>query len=129
MLDFNMLDFNARNLVITWLIGFIVAGLALSALQRRTSDQSCWGANPGWQNEIAIWNLGASVMVVGVLLANAGIEKSLLPGLFILSLAFTANHVVALFRNRDKRYPTNIAAAIANGAGVLILLVYFALNT
>lgn len=117
--------FNARTLVISWLIGFVVAGLALSVGQRRTSNDSCWGANPGWQNEIAIWNLGGSLMLIGILMSNKGVEPFLLPGLFVLSLAFTINHVVALIRHKEKRYPTNVAAATANGIGVVAMLVYF----
>jgi len=117
--------FNARTLVISWLVGFVVAGLALSVGQRRTSADSCWGASP-WQNEIAIWNLGGSTMLAGVLLHGHGIEASLLPGLFILSLAFSINHLVALRRHTERRYPTNIAAATANGIGVLSMLVYYA---
>ncbi len=120
-----MWDFNARNLVISWLVGFVVAGLALSVDQKRTSNLSCWGANKGWQNEIAIWNLGGVVMLVGVLWSNKGVEPFLLPGLFVLSLAFTVNHVVAILRHRDRRYPTNIAAMTANGIGVIAMLVYF----
>jgi hypothetical protein len=52
--------FNARTLVISWVVGFVVAGFALSAKQQRTADQSCWGSSP-WQNEIAIWLWGRIV--------------------------------------------------------------------
>jgi hypothetical protein len=119
--------FNARSLVISWLIGFVVAGFALSVKQKRTADQSCWGSSP-WQNEIAIWNLGAIVMMAGVLWSKKDVEPALLPGLFVLSLAFCINHVVALLRHRDRRYPTNIAAAVGNGVGVVAILVHLALQ-
>lgn len=119
--------FNARRLVISWLIGFVVAGLALSVNQKRTSELSCWGSSP-WQNEIAIWNLGAIVMLLGVLWRHPGVEEALLPGLFILSLAFSINHIVALRRHPGRRYPTNVAAAVGNGVGVVAILVYFALT-
>jgi hypothetical protein len=119
--------FNARSLVISWVVGFVVAGLALSIGQKRTADQSCWGGSP-WQNEIAIWNLGAIVMLLGVLWSKKDVEPALLPGLFVLSLAFCINHVVALGRHRDRRYPTNIAAAVGNGVGVVAILVLVALQ-
>jgi hypothetical protein len=122
-----MEHFNARSLVISWVIGFVVAGFALSVKQRRTADQSCWGSSP-WQNEIAIWNLGAIVMMAGVLWSKKDVEPALLPGLFVLSLAFCINHVVALWRHRDRRYPTNIAAAVGNGVGVVAILVHLALQ-
>jgi hypothetical protein len=119
--------FNARSLVFGWLVGFVGAGLALSVGQRRTADQSCWGSSP-WQNEIAIWNLGAIVMLVGVLWTKKDVEPALLPGLFVLSLAFCINHVVALGRHRGRHYPTNVAAAVANGVGVLAMLVHLLLQ-
>jgi hypothetical protein len=119
--------FNARSLVISWVIGFVVAGFALSVQQKRTADQSCWGSSP-WQNEIAIWNLGAIVMMAGVLWSKKDVEPALLPGLFVLSLAFCINHVVALLRHRERRYPTNIAAAVGNGVGVVAILVHLALQ-
>ena len=75
--------FNARILVISWIVGFVGAGLALSVNQKRTSDQSCWGWSP-WQNEIAIWNLGANVMLLGVLASKEDVEPALLLGLFVL---------------------------------------------
>jgi hypothetical protein len=116
--------FNARTLVISWIVGFVGAGLALSVNQKRTSDQSCWGWSP-WQNEIAIWNLGAIVMLLGVLASKKDVEPAVLPGLFVLSLAFSINHIVALRRHRDRRYPTNVAAAVANGVGVVAILFHF----
>jgi hypothetical protein len=119
--------FTARQLVISWVIGCVVAGFALSVQQQRTADQSCWGSSP-WQNEIAIWNLGFVTMMVGVLLSKKDVEPALLPGLFVLSLAFCINHVVALLRHRDGRYPTNVAAAVANGVGVVAILVHLALQ-
>jgi hypothetical protein len=45
-----------------------------------------------------------------------------------LSLAFCINHVVALVRHRGGRYPTNIAAAVANGVGVVAMGVHFVLH-
>lgn len=119
--------FTARQLVISWIIGFVVAGFALSVNQKRTADQSCWGSSP-WQNEIAIWNLGAIVMLAGVLWSHPGVESALLPGMFVLSLAFSINHIVALRRHRGGRYPTNIAAAVGNGIGVVAILIHFALQ-
>ena len=126
-MEHTMEYFNARTLVISWIVGFVGAGLALSVSQKRTADQSCWGASP-WQNEIAIWNLGAIVMLLGVLWSKKDVEPALLPGLFVLSLAFSINHIVALRRHRDRRYPTNVAAAVANGIGVVAILVHFVLT-
>lgn len=117
--------FNARTLVISWLVGFIVAGLALSVGQQKTARDSCWGASP-WQNEIAIWNLGGTLMLAGALMHGHGIEAALLPGLFALSLAFALNHLVAIRRHPDKRYPTNIAALTGNGIGVIAIAIYYA---
>mgnify|MGYP001037836766 CR=1 FL=1 len=119
--------FNARTLVILWIVGFVGAGLAMSVLQETTAAQSCWGANVGWQTEVAIWNLGAILILAGVLRSKKQIEPYILPGLFVLSLAFSVNHLVAILRH-DGVYMTNLAAAVVNGGGVLLLLSYFFLG-
>jgi hypothetical protein len=60
-----------------------------------------------------------------VLNSNAGVEAALLPGLFVLSLAFTINHVLALIKNRGQLYLTNVAAAAGNAGGVLLIGLYY----
>ena len=120
--------FTAQKLVIGWLVGFVVAGFALSVQQRKTAEQSCWGSSP-WQNEIAIWNLGGTLMLIGVLVSNTGVEPYLLPGLFVLSLAFMLNHLVAIRKHSGKRYPTNIAAATGNGIGVVAMASYYIIHS
>jgi hypothetical protein len=67
-------------------------------------------------------------MMVGVLRSGKGVEPDLLPGMFILSLAFTVNHLVAIRRHRGRFYPTNVAAMTANGIGVIAILLHFALT-
>ncbi len=116
--------FNARTLVILWIIGFVCAGLGMSVLQERVAAQSCWGANVGWQTEIAIWNLGVILMLAGILRSKKQIEAYVLPGLVVLSLGFCVNHVAALLRY-DGICATNLAAAVVNGGGVLLVLIYF----
>jgi hypothetical protein len=64
-------------------------------------------------------------MLLGVLASEKDVEPALLPSLFVQSLAFSTNHIVALRRHRDRRYPTNVAAAVANGVGVLAILIHF----
>ncbi|MCA9541014.1 MAG: hypothetical protein KC620_19070 [Myxococcales bacterium] len=108
----------ARFLVIVWMVGFAGSFVMQSVLQRWFAENSAWGRNMGWQNEIAIWNLGVFVALGGVLAADANLESAVLPGLAILSLCFGLNHARAL---RDSpRSHSHWAGAVANGLGVVM---------
>ncbi|MCB9520741.1 MAG: hypothetical protein H6699_07695 [Myxococcales bacterium] len=88
--------FTPRNLVRAWMLGFLGSLIVQTVFQAWFAHNSNWGASAGWQNEIAIWNLGVLILLGGVLRANRGVEAWVLPGLAVLSACFCTNHALAL---------------------------------
>jgi hypothetical protein len=91
--------FTAKNLVIVWMCGFGFAIAGQSVLQGVFASETFWGQNGGWQNEIAIWNCGMVLVLLGVVLSKKGVEPRVIPGLTILSLGFGINHLVAIIQS------------------------------
>jgi hypothetical protein len=91
--------FTAKNLVILWICGFAFAIVGQSVLQTIFASETYWGLNAGWQNEIALWNVGMVLVLLGVLLSKKGIEPYVIPGLTVLSLGFGINHLVAIIQS------------------------------
>lgn len=56
-----MASLSARTLVIIWMAGFAGSFAMQSVFQRWFAENAAWGPNRGWQNEIAISNLGVLV--------------------------------------------------------------------
>lgn len=108
----------ARTMCILWMIGFAGSFIIQSLFQLWFAENSYWGANQGWQNEIAIWNLGVFAMLTGALVAKAKIESYLLPGLALLSLCFAINHSAALLS--DGSAMSNWAGATTNYIALLL---------
>lgn len=116
----------AQALIILWMIGFSGSFIIQTIFQRWFAKNSYWGANKGWQNEIAIWNLGVIIMLAGLLRSNFNVESYVLPGLAVLSTCFGINHAVAL--THSSASISNWAGAIMNALGVVAygLFVIFA---
>lgn len=103
-----------------YLVGFVGSFVAQTVTQTKFGEQSAWGINRGWQNEIAIWNVFAAIVLVALL--NLSIESDIVVvGLFVLSLGFGTNHLVAY---RAHRRRSNLAGFAANFAGLLLIIVW-----
>ena len=113
-------------MMIIWILGFLGSFTIQTAFQSWFADNSYWGANHGWQNEIAIWNLGVLIVLLGIFKANSGVERSVLPGLAVLSLCFGANHALALSSSPESI--SNWAGATMNGLAVLLYAFYLFMN-
>lgn len=113
-----------RHLVLAWMFGFAGSLVIQSVFQHWFAANAFWGANHGWQNEIAIWNLGMIGVLAGVLRARSGIERYVLPGLAVLSLCFGINHAVALAAAPGSL--SHIAGATMNFLAVGLFGVWFA---
>lgn len=60
-------------------------------------ERSVWGGNPGWQREIAFWNVGAAIIVWYTLrLADTQLALALVRGFTVLFLLLGSNHLLAL---------------------------------
>jgi hypothetical protein len=108
----------ARVMVVLWMLGFAGAFLIQSVFQTWFAEGSYWGANTGWQTEIAIWNAGILVALAGLLRSKAGVESYVLPGLAVLSLCFGINHALAVISSPSS--PSNWTGAVVNGLAVLL---------
>lgn len=113
---------NARNVLMVWMAGFAVSFVMQSVLQVWFAGNSYWGANQGWQNEIAIWNVGILAMLLGILSGARGQERRVLPGLALLSTGFAINHLNALAAAPG--HISHMLGAFGNVAGVLLYLAY-----
>ena len=105
-----------------WMVGFAGSLFIQSVLQSWFAANALWGANVGWQNEIAIWNLGVLIALAGVLKARA--EASVLPGLAVLSVCFAINHAVALVASPSSA--SHWAGATTNALGVVAYALHVA---
>lgn len=116
----------SRNMMILWMLGFFASLIIQTLLQSWFAKQSYWGANHGWQNEIAIWNLGMLAVLTGILRSNKGVEAQILPGLALLSLCFGVNHALALSSSPDSL--GNWAGATMNGLAVILYALHRLIN-
>ena len=116
--------FSARLLVVIWMGGLVVAGCALFFGGKLTGKMSNWGHVQGWQNEIATWNLTMILVLGGILLSGRGNEAYALPGLVVMALGFSINHIVSMYKSKSMPL-THLAATLANIGGIILTLVYY----
>jgi KinB signaling pathway activation protein len=84
-----------------------------------------WGLAPGWQREIAFWNIAMLVVVVGILRAEDGIGgRALVGGLVTLGLLLGTNHLVAIISDPYAwaHYLPMIANYLGTVVGAVVLL-------
>ena len=118
--------FSARLLIVIWMGGLVVAGAALFFGGKLTGKMSNWGHIQGWQNEIATWNLAMILVLAGILLSGKGNEAYALPGLVVMALGFSINHIVSMYRSKSTPL-THLSATIANIGGILLTIIYYCL--
>jgi len=60
---------------------------------------SAWGVAPGWQREIAFWDLAMYIVIVGTLRANDAVGgRTVAIALVVLQCLVATNHVAAAIR-------------------------------
>ena len=106
-----------------YIVGFFASFVTQSFFQKWFGKSSVWKENRGWQNEIAIWNLGVGVILYGLLKQPINNVTDVKLGLFTLSLLFLANHSYALLK--DPKAPSHLLGALLNMLGVVVLSVSF----
>jgi hypothetical protein len=115
---------DARLLIYLWIIGLIVAGSTLFFFGQMSASLSYWDYCQGWQNEIAIWNLSMIIVLIGILKSKKGNESYVIPGLVVMSLCFSINHILAMYRGGGMPL-THLSATLANMGGVFLGLIYY----
>lgn len=119
--------FSARLLVVIWMGGLVVAGSSLFFGGKLTGKMSVWGHVQGWQNEIATWNLAMILVLGGILLSGKGNEAYALPGLVVMALGFTINHIVTMYKSKSMPL-THLSATIANIGGIILTAIFYFLH-
>src|SRR2546426_666519 len=97
-----------------------VSGLVL--LPTELGARTPWGAAPGWQREIAFWNLSMYVVIVRTLRRGDAVSARLLvTALVVLNFLVAANHFATVMQGSGALLNT-IAGAINVGSGTLGLV-------
>jgi hypothetical protein len=116
--------FSARLLIVIWMAGLVVAGSVLAFFGKLAGKWSNWGHVQGWQNEIATWNLTMILVLVGILLSGKGNEAYALPGLVVMALGFSANHIVSMVKSKSTP-ATHLNATLANIGGIILTIIWY----
>ena len=74
----------------------LISGLGQLLLPGQLGASSAWGIAPGWQREIAFWDLAMYLIIAGTLRANdAAVGRRLAIALVVLQLMVATNPVAA----------------------------------
>ncbi|OZC59486.1 hypothetical protein CH276_20250 [Rhodococcus sp. 06-470-2] len=114
-----------RSATLTWLAGTSAALVVQGVFPEKFATTTAWGSNPGWQREIAIWNLGTLVAAGAIVAGDGDPVRAQLRGLAVLSALFGVNHAVAAAQSGK---PGNVTWAVINGAGVVSALATLAID-
>ena len=105
----------------------LLAGLTLlSALGQlgfpaELGAASAWGVAPGWQREIAFWDLAMYVVIAGTLRTNDAVAgRTVAIALVMLQLLVGTNHAAAAFQGHA---PLNAIMSVINYGGVVFGMV------
>lgn len=103
-----------------WAVAFWITALSIQAPywgQRWFAGLTAWPYNPGWQWEIACFDLALGLLMV--LIIRSGLSQRALPILLVLGTLLGVNHLrAALSEGR----PGNWIGAVANALGLLLVL-------
>jgi hypothetical protein len=106
---------DARNV---WITGFALAAVLQGVFRRRFAQGSAWGYSPGWQREIAVWNVGTLVTAAGLAGLGPDADRAQVRGFAVLSTLFGLNHLVAAWRS--PRSGSNWFGAGLNAVGITV---------
>ncbi len=106
-----------------YMLGFVLSCIMQSFFQSWFAENSFWKQNKGWQNEIAIWNVGIFIILYGVVQSSVSYIIEVRLGLFALSFLFSLNHFIAL--RKSKLAISHILGGVTNLLGMALILVSF----
>jgi hypothetical protein len=102
-----------------WLWFSVSAGLVQGFAPRWAAGRSTWNHSPGWQREIALWNVGlSSALVRTIVEPEEPAAITLAHSLRVLSVVLGLNHVAAL---RSKPRFVHLGGAGGNALAVAFL--------
>lgn len=105
------------------LVGLGIAFVEQAFLQGFISRNTAWGLAPGWQREIAFWNVGLGVLIAAALWArDPACIRIVVTAIVVLTALLGTNHLLAALAN--PRAWLHRVGAIANylaaGAGLVV---------
>lgn len=107
---------NTRTATSLWAAGFVGAAALHVIRGREFGATTVWGPNPGWQREIAIWNIGMLVALLRTRERHPDLDREFLSVFAIMALLLGANHSAATLRSPSN--PGNWIGALANAGGL-----------
>jgi hypothetical protein len=89
---------NLKVFFIVCFCAFVASFIIQTVFQKSLAgDMSLWGSNPGWQREIAFWNVGCAI--ISLLQLKYSINRTAFPALLgftILFILLGTNHLFAI---------------------------------
>ncbi|RCS59782.1 hypothetical protein DU000_03510 [Parvibium lacunae] len=117
-----------RIFFIVCLIAFISSFIIQTVFQKIVAgNMSTWGGNPGWQREIAFWNVGCAIVSIAALRLKTTKDSILIVlGFTVLFLLLGTNHAFALFVDSVNKFhwPPFIANAVGAFFGLKTLILF-----
>ena len=78
----------------------IISGLGQLLLPAEVAAASAWGFAPGWQREIAFWDLAMYIVIARTLRANDAVGgRTVAIALVVLQLLVATNHAAAAIQS------------------------------
>jgi hypothetical protein len=90
-----------RYFVWWWIFAFIGASFLQFYSPEMVASHTIWGYAPGWQHEIAIWNVFAIMVLIGVLRARIPLGKTVIPATCVLFTLLATNHLLAVVQDPE----------------------------
>ena len=122
------MDVRVRVFLIVCFCAFVSSLVIQTVFQKMVAgDMSTWGFAPGWQREIAFWNIGCALVAIGSLRLKATADAMpIVLGFTVLFLALGTNHAFALFQDPASKFhwPPFIANFVGLFFGAKTLLQY-----
>jgi hypothetical protein len=80
----------------------IISGLGQLGLPAQLGAASAWGVAPGWQREIAFWDLAMYIVIARTLRANDAVGgRTVAIALVVLQLLLATNHATAAIQSHS----------------------------
>lgn len=99
-----------------------ISCLGLLFLPMQLGARTPWGAAPGWQREIAFWNVSMYIVIVGTIRrAEATSGRLLVIALVVLNFLVAVNHFAAVMRGSGALLNA-VAGALNLGIGSIGLV-------
>ena len=115
---------SARVYLAAVLVALGISFVEQAFLPGFVSRHTAWGLAPGWQREIAFWNIGLAIVIGGVLWSkDPASVRAVVTALVVLTGLLGTNHLLTARSNRTAwlHRVGAIVNYLAFGTGVVVL--------